>query len=571
MRGVNQRSLSLTDFSPGIYSQGNYATSMPPAPLGAAQETNTHRCIALPGGGLGPMPKLTDQYTIPWPGVGTTAHIVGLTDLLLNNNANTVPVTELNQVHVLLDVDTTPRRVYWSFYRTDTAAWTSIVPANAQWPPVVGVSAVGYFDKTNSAGDGPRGLPFTLAAAGPPTGLPGASTILVTSIPLTGGALGAFASYGTVWMLGLAGTNIAQGIALSGHWGAVYHQGRVIGFVRQQPGYIGNGVSFPTGYLLNYSQPFLWDAITWAADRTFYALSPPISFLTPGSWGSISIGELIVINSNNEGSLLISGDLTNPTITVLNGVQPTGNVRMAGVSTPIGLIYCSENDGAWAWVGNNISTKISKQLRDDFFKRTTNTGTPSYSWTGAAVSNDFGISLQAAYWNQMVLFPNNFCFSLETQGWWKIEDTAVKNIQIWSSEQIRYAYGAIDSIQSGTTNSLVRFDSQTPATSWSWQSHPIAVNESRMVQVTDIEITALGSGGSGQTITVTLTNEDGTTVTETFNLSSSSTIRQRLRKPTSMNGWDIIVRVQADGNGLAAPVLHKLTLVYDDGTPTAAA
>ena len=51
--------LHLEDFSPGIYDASNISTSKPivEAPLGAANSAGTWCCMALPGGGLGPLPR----------------------------------------------------------------------------------------------------------------------------------------------------------------------------------------------------------------------------------------------------------------------------------------------------------------------------------------------------------------------------------------------------------------------------------------------------------------------------------------------------------------------------------
>src|SRR4051794_33970522 len=56
--------LILNDFSPGIIQRtGVQTATTSPASMGAAQVTNTYRCIALPGGGLGPLPRrVTDRF-----------------------------------------------------------------------------------------------------------------------------------------------------------------------------------------------------------------------------------------------------------------------------------------------------------------------------------------------------------------------------------------------------------------------------------------------------------------------------------------------------------------------------
>src|SRR5487761_2414506 len=57
--------VSLADFTPGIYDNSNIAGISPviPAPLGAADARYTQGCMALPNGGLGPLPKFTTTYS----------------------------------------------------------------------------------------------------------------------------------------------------------------------------------------------------------------------------------------------------------------------------------------------------------------------------------------------------------------------------------------------------------------------------------------------------------------------------------------------------------------------------
>src|SRR4051794_36173215 len=59
------QTLDITDFTPGIYSAGGSPTRLIPAPLGAAQLTNTYRCIGLKNGGLAPLPAIARTYNAP--------------------------------------------------------------------------------------------------------------------------------------------------------------------------------------------------------------------------------------------------------------------------------------------------------------------------------------------------------------------------------------------------------------------------------------------------------------------------------------------------------------------------
>jgi hypothetical protein len=59
------QTLEITDFTPGIHSAGGTPTRLIPAPLGAAQLTNTYRCIGLKNGGLGPLPAIARAFDAP--------------------------------------------------------------------------------------------------------------------------------------------------------------------------------------------------------------------------------------------------------------------------------------------------------------------------------------------------------------------------------------------------------------------------------------------------------------------------------------------------------------------------
>ncbi len=70
---------NLADFSPGIVQKLNSfsLTGASPAPLGAARLENTYRCVALAGGGLGPLPKRFYDYSRTAIGNAATRTITG--------------------------------------------------------------------------------------------------------------------------------------------------------------------------------------------------------------------------------------------------------------------------------------------------------------------------------------------------------------------------------------------------------------------------------------------------------------------------------------------------------------
>ena len=57
--------ITIADFSPGIQQKVMTPGIVQPSPggQGAASILNTYRCISLPGGGLGPLPKRYESFT----------------------------------------------------------------------------------------------------------------------------------------------------------------------------------------------------------------------------------------------------------------------------------------------------------------------------------------------------------------------------------------------------------------------------------------------------------------------------------------------------------------------------
>src|ERR1700722_8860270 len=83
---------TVDDFRPGIISQANYAyqagDNTSPVPVtgisptsAAAQPFGTFACMALPSGGLGPLPSVTNTYFAPSGTInsGVTNWITGMT------------------------------------------------------------------------------------------------------------------------------------------------------------------------------------------------------------------------------------------------------------------------------------------------------------------------------------------------------------------------------------------------------------------------------------------------------------------------------------------------------------
>lgn len=551
MKDQKQQVLTITDFTPGIYSNGNYATGVPPAPIGAAQETNTYRCIGLPGGGLAPLPKRNVNYDIPWPGVGTTGIIVGIQAAgIINFNTTDPQLYNYDVCHVFIDVNSSPRQLFWrKLTASGFGTWASgQFQDTGEWPTT-----------TDTAGATSLTMPATITWP---------RSVSTAFVPISGSRYLFFGAKvdmpGTLYRVFVHGLDpiVAQRLFMGSSdvslltW-LIEHQERLVWFTRRKPLILNPAFDANNTYAMNDTMQYSYAQFVDSAGN----VTTNISFFTQlyseqGCAGSISVGELLIIPFEHGDARVIQGDLDNPTVTLLRGVQPTGRLYCAGVPTKAGLLYPSKNNGVWSWDGSNSSRKVSKQLRDNFFERTTFTR---------------GLSLLPSRWGQYAMFPHNWLFDTDTESWWRLEDTAVKDLQCWSSVVPETLFGAVDSITSGATATLCEFTVGVPALSYSWQSQPIQVAPyGETVRVTDIEIKAVPSvADTNQTITVTLTNRDNTTVSEPITINSKTTIPVRERVPTAMRGDDIIVRIEADGGANPAPVVHSISLVWDTGTPTA--
>ena len=105
----------------------------------------------------------------------------------------------------------------------------------------------------------------------------------------------------------------------------------------------------------------------------------------------------------------MSGDINVPSSVIsLPGVQSTGDFVGRACPTPMGLVYCSQNQGAWVWNGGNISQKFSQALNDSFFDLE----------TGNIESNNYGFFVE--HWQKWVMFSGNVWYDTDTGSWWNI-------------------------------------------------------------------------------------------------------------------------------------------------------
>lgn len=553
--GPEMTPLTIRDFTAGIYSNTNFQGALTlSAPLGSAQETNTYRCIGYPNGGLGPLPTYYAKYTIPTTTVTRT--IVGL--MTYGRIANSpLPTNALpDDIYIWTDEPgATSNHRTLKFYRlnvtTGTAVVTDLSGINVyRGGVVIGVLStyvtnVSSFQANLNQSGMPGGVsPDRTRIAPGPTSFAALSFIWnwpyvtdTSTFAFPAGDRGTPAS-DNVEMFSPASTS-AAGFCIA-------HEDRVL-YQTATSDFDGS-----IGLINSYGASRVTDppASTTLLNSQFYQVENATGGY--GAWGSISTGELILV-SKVQGGVQVSGDLLFASITKLPGMQATNEMVAKGIPCSRGFLYAVNKGGIYSWNGGNLSQKVSTQLRDNFYERTT----PTY-----------GVSFQATLWNDWVMYPNNFFLDTLSGGWWRIDNPSEFTWTSWdySCSDSRFCIAAIDSYASGSENQIAAFDRTKLSSSWSWQSQPIPQSVGTKIQVQECEI--LATSLTGGTITVTLTGSDNTLSTVTFTLIALSQ-PQRLRMRLASQEWNVIVRITAtDAGSAAAPILNEMTLFFTDGNPT---
>lgn len=533
--------LDLDDFSPGIYSNSDIAFSTPPntvpgpfaAQSGAADASQTWQCIALAGGGLGPLPGVVGSFTLAELGI-TSPPVAGYVAGLINT------LVDIQDEFVVFMEWATGGNNYvdvWSGVR-GTGVGNSLYTDN----------------QASAAGGGIGGAPFMFATRVAPSNPTTTIGQLVIAIPYYNvGDILLYPDPSAPTSFGVYDFSATNANTIFGH------QSRIVSLENVT-------LSWPAPASLNTNN----DAINYTDppnSETYPALTPGIIFVAEqpygyGAWGSISAGELFLVKCRG-GGVVVSGDINNPTVTFLPGVRPTGAIAGHADSNEAGLFYCVYNGGtiepggggAHLWGGGNVSQKISNQLDDNFF----------------VVTNPI-LSRQFSYfckrWSSYMMFSNNWLFDQGTNSWWRFLNPSIASCY-WIADgfQDNMFYSAITEVASDATVFLYQFDKTIPASSWQWQSLPIRVTEDRYVDLREVYVRYSNPyGGTGSfTMQVSAIDQAGNVINaEPFTWNSAVNRPQPQRFNIRCQSEDITVRiaVQANTAGQPAPVVHSLSFGY---------
>ena len=531
----------ITDFSPGIYSasviaSGSAPNNVPgifPAPPGAADQTNTFGCLSEPNGGLGPGPSINSNFSI------TSMGITGLT-APIDVSALTNSMQSTSDELVIGLTTFTP-----SAQTTNLYSWVSATNSVNDIP--YSGSTFNY-DPTLGYGKNFISFPYTTTITNSGIEQP----VVVIPITAPSGPTSALLVYPSIATPGTFSTDQIASTCGS----SIGHQGRIVAF---QP---NNGYGWPVTINvfpnegISYTDPPQTE--TWPHQFETFGPEDPFGY---GAVGSQSAGELFAIKCRR-GAIIIQGDLNNPTVTQLPGVQSTGPFYGQTDSDQNGLYYCSNEQGGWIWNGSNASTKISTQLDDNFFI----VANPILE------THYYGYYCQR--WGDWMLFSNNWIFNSTTGGWWRLVDPNSKSFY-WSvpAYDPAFMFFAQATISDDSEHWLYRYDRSTPNSSYVWQSLPIRLpTEDRLSDIRELVIRASNAyGDAGPSITPSIVDSFGNTTTlDTWTMTPGINTIQETRLNVGVKSETVAVVLNANG-ATAAPVVHSLAIGYRPREHTALA
>lgn len=560
--------IDLTDFSRGIMHDlgssvvGGSPTGKAAGPDGAATIENTYRCIALQGGGLGPLPAQDWTYSRPSLGTATGVRVsflvngpvgfnqqinVGLASELWDpRSTNTIHGVEFYMNYEYIWNGGTGRAELFTKEEVYNTGPTMTAPnvisiesnsvstgAHATTLFTPGQAIIHWLTHTSTT------TPVVVRNYQALDGTMGIGTIATPDPNTRTGSV----AFGSPFNTGTMGPTVS-------------HQGRILQF-NETAGFVGTGLKSPNDFYY-FTVPTIpgVNANSYVQDTTGGTAASVVtqdSLSGIGIAASISASDLLII-THTKGGVLVQGDLANPTVRRMPGVQSTYGAQMTGVQTPLGFVYGVNYGGVYAWTGDS-STALSAHLPDDFWV-VPNTG----------IINNFG---RFELWNNWVMCPNNWLLDCASGSWWRLDDPSVFAAYEWMVNPYNgYVYGNAPvwtDPGSGTVSGYLRgYNRRVGATTFSWQSQPLVRTRNRVVDVREVTVNAQGVGNI-QVVISARSGSNFNSQTQTFTLSGVSTLYQYLRQSYAVQGQDVIVQIISTGTGgNPAPTVYSVHIGYNE-------
>jgi hypothetical protein len=562
--------IELRDFSPGIVQHlgwGRDATG--PAPGGrdgAARMEGTHRCIALPAGGLGPLPRrdytLTKAESDPADDLFyyTTA-IVAQGPILKDANSVVDPMNRGWRPEDPRDPDSHNLDIHWSTEWISTtdgfrkSVWRRTKLYEAGSPTVDLVSETGTVVPRDVIGGAwlcrQRINGWQIPPDNTDPGVP--AVIWSTRDPDL--ALGADFDRTDVFprlgiLAELRGPVDTFNILIWGGGPVFPHQGRVVHLNRVIQPQGSGGDEFSHNETLEYTKVNSAFREDLSLFGVVYGPEEPAGY---GAWGSASASDLMLVRHTG-GGYLIQGDLNSPIVRRFPGLVGTGGIEQNAAITAVGLVYAVNRGGVYAWGGGDFSEPLAPQLSDDFW----------YPDEADRIALYKGGFLQ---WHEWVVAPNNWLYDPARKSWWRLEDPATVQLYNYAINAVTGRMYAIRPRYKTGEAWLHGFDRGAGALTWEWTSQPLWKTAQRLVNVQEVWLVCQGQGQ----IRVDVVGSDGTPEQRTFTLTGSVTRPQVIRQRFNTKATDIQVSFHADSLHATAPapVLYEARIGYREAQTTA--
>lgn len=543
--------ITISDFSPGIMQkldqlQGDTAVF----PVGAADATNTFRCIALRGGGLGPLPKQGTAYTRTG-GNPTALVTIGK----IYNNRFTISGAHLaGPIFAAGGTGFTRQELHIAYEYGANVSGTQYThkyqwERHRLWEATPTVDTLHSYSTTT-------GDPVTTLQMRPTwfhTYRADSASQLAIGAPLVvggwyangGGAERFWETFPDVAAIGTTGVGSIS--STKNPEGIFGHQGRSVE-LDQNAWTHGSVGTWSFNEQIFYTKVNL--ASLSSSVAAVYGQEDCEGF---GAFASVNASELMFVRVGY-GGYIIRGDLDNPTVIFVPGVPGTGNTRHNAAVSPIGMVYGSRNGGVWAWAGGDTADLLSPNLDNDF-------------WLPGGTTGDFvDYAGKFAFWKEWILTPNNWLYDWRNKSWWKLEDPSVISIYHWlQNVDSHIIYGCPQTI-GDSAPSLYNWDASNPATSFSWESQLIPLGTYRSGQPREVVITAQGVG----TVKWTLSGYDmagnlvSTNQTATWNTDARPESNRFLLNLNELT--HVRIRLESTATAGRTPIIWDASIFYRPDT-----
>lgn len=560
MPGADQNDLvwlEIDDFTPGIIT--NSATTYSPTAGGntgpvpgskSGQAQSAVGCIALPNGGLAPLPGLIT----PLPPTHTPP--------------SSPVVTFINGLFV-------QGPVYTGIFPTQITPNDSIVYGQEEYTP--SSDSWTWFLENILATEGVFNITQSLKSLGPTTGsnTDGAyitmtgDTTRTSTVPAGAGLASLVVGY--YWHPNLTtdttsyilltpdptdtSTSVPYELSTAGYFDVICHQNRIIALGTIVQNWANPAYSVLSNELFDYTDPP--NSLSLGTQGEVFVQEHPFG---NGAWGSISASELFLVKHSG-GGYVIQGDLNAPTVTRLPGVTSSYGLMSRGGDTPLGFVYASSNRGLWAWNGGNTSIKVSNQLDDNFF---INPDLPNPVYHGPTVD--------VRGWGDWIVVTNDWVMDTNTGGWWKLSPSSTGQSHLfygvaWNADSL---YASVP--KPSSTVAIDVYSRGFPSTLYTWMSYPMRLSQGsndRQYSIQEVVVRAQGNG----TVTILLTGFEGSTSSSASSPSESLTFEtttdtsqprmQAIR--TGIVAQDITISITSTakpGSGSPAPVVYSVAVGY---------